>query len=191
MRRDLNTCSSQSTMHHGVPVRVFFRRSSEHHSRKDNSSSTSWSHESHVFSHSRTLVVAETFLRFLYNIHRHLDFARELEEQKKNTEQDQPAVRFIFHLVVEQSIHAETERPRVKKKQTTVYLIKRKMKNKILVYVPVAYMADTKRAAAHRRSGPERGVAAYRWTPKREQTILIGWPSHIGGRQHILIPKPS
>ena len=38
----------------------------------------------------------------------------------------------------------------------------------------VAYMADTKRAAAHRRPGPERGVAAYRRTPEREQTILIG-----------------
>ena len=35
--------------HHGVPVRVFFRRSSEHHSRNDSSSSTSWSHDSHVF----------------------------------------------------------------------------------------------------------------------------------------------
>ena len=153
---------------------------------------------SHVFSHIRTLVVPGTFLRVLYNnIHNHAAFARELDEKEKNAEQDQPAVRFIFRLVVEQSIHAETERPRVKKKQTTVYLIKRKMKNKILVYVPVAYMADTKRAAAHRRSGPERGVAAYRRTPEREQTILIGWPSDIGGRQHdnipvvILIPKPS
>ena len=28
-------------------------------------------------------------------------------------------------------------------------------------------MADTKRAAAHRRPGPERGVAAYRQTPER------------------------
>ena len=63
IRRDLNTCSSQSTMHHGVPVRVFFRRSSEHHSRNDISSSTSWSHDSHVFSHSHTLVVPGTFLR--------------------------------------------------------------------------------------------------------------------------------
>ena len=45
-------------------------------------------------------------------------------------------------------------------------------------------MADTKRAAAHRRPCPERGVAAYRRTPEREQTILIGWPSDIGGRQH-------
>ena len=42
-------------------------------------------------------------------------YTRELEEKEKNTEQDQPAVRFIFHLVVEWSIHAETERPRVKK----------------------------------------------------------------------------
>ena len=36
----------------------------------------------------------------------------------------------------------------------------------------VTYMADTKRAAAHRRPGPERGVAAYRRTPEREQTIF-------------------
>ena len=58
----------------------------------------------------------------------------------------------------------------------------------------VAKMADTKRAAAHRRPGPERGVAAYRRTPEPEQTILTGWPSDIGVRQHdnivILIPKP-
>ena len=69
------------------------------------------------------------------------------------------------------------------------------MKKNFLVYAPVAYMADTKRAAAHRRPGPEHGVAAYRRTPEREQTILIGWPSDIGGRQHdnivILTPKPS
>ena len=74
-------------------MRVFFRRSSEHHSRNDSSSSTSWSHDSHVFSHSRTLVVPGTFLRVLYNIHHHVAFARELEEKEKNTEQDQPAVR--------------------------------------------------------------------------------------------------
>ena len=113
--------------------------------------------------------------------------------------------------------------PESEKKQTSAYLIKRKMKKKILVYVPgryislfvvlilialaagvnsnpssrevlledgksertqtVAYMADTKRAAAHRRPGPERGVAAYRRTPEREQTILIGWPSDIGRDQ--------
>ena len=93
MRRDLHTCSSQSAMHHGVPVRVFFRRSSEHHRRNDNSSSTSWSHDSHIFSHGRTLVVPGTFLRVLYNnIHHHVAFARELEEKEKNTEKDQPAV---------------------------------------------------------------------------------------------------
>ena len=92
MRRDLNTCSSQSAMHHGVPVRVFFHRSSEHHSRNDSSSSTFWSHDSHVFSHSRTLVVPGTFPRVLYNNIHHVAFARELEEKEKNTEQDQPAV---------------------------------------------------------------------------------------------------
>ena len=44
-------------------------------------------------------------------------------------------------------------------------------------------MADTKRAASHKRPGPERGVAAYRRTLEREQTILIGRPYDIGGRQ--------
>ena len=62
MRRDLNTCSRQSAMHHGVRVRVFFRRSSEYHSRNDSSSSsTSWSHGVvvHVFSHIRTRYFSE------------------------------------------------------------------------------------------------------------------------------------
>ena len=39
------------------------------------------------------MVVPGTFLRVLYNIHHHVAFARELEEEEKNTEQDQPAVR--------------------------------------------------------------------------------------------------
>ena len=40
------------------------------------------------------MVVPGTFLRVLYNnIHHHVAFARELEEEKRNTEQDQPAVR--------------------------------------------------------------------------------------------------
>ena len=87
MRHDFSTCSSQNAMHHGVPGRVFFRRSSKHHSRNDSSSSTSWSHDSHVFSHSRTSVVPGTFLWVLHNIHSHLAFARELEEKEKNTDQ--------------------------------------------------------------------------------------------------------
>ena len=61
-------------------------------------------------------MVPGPFLGILHNnIHHHVAFARELEEKEKNTEQDQPAVRFISDLVVERSIHAETERPRVKK----------------------------------------------------------------------------
>ena len=60
MRRDLNTCSRQSAMHHGVRVRVFFRWSTEHHSRNDSSSSsTSWSHDVHVFSRIRTRYFSE------------------------------------------------------------------------------------------------------------------------------------
>ena len=53
------------------------------------------------FSHSRAWVVPGTFLRILYNNIHHVAFERELEEKEKNTEQDQPAVRFIFHLVME------------------------------------------------------------------------------------------
>ena len=40
------------------------------------------------------MVVPGNFLRVLYNnIYHHVAFARELEEEEKNTEQDQPAVR--------------------------------------------------------------------------------------------------
>ena len=41
----------------------------------------------------------------------------------------------------------------------------------------MTYMADTKHAAAHRRPRPERGVAAYRRTPEREQTVF--YPNHL------------
>ena len=49
-------------------------------------------------------------------------------------------------------------------------------------------MADTKRAAAHRTQGPERGVEAYTRTPEREQTIFIGWPSDICKKVFIVLP---
>ena len=89
-------------MHHGVPVTgcvySFVGR------RSTTAETTAAAHlgvTTHMFfSHSRTLVVPGTFLRVLYNIH-HVAFARELEEKDENTEQDQPAIRFIFHLVVE------------------------------------------------------------------------------------------
>ena len=120
-------------------------------------------------------------------------------------------VSFIYGIV-----YSRVKRtPESEKKQMSVYLIKRKIKKEMLVYVPgkymvsrfvlaleggvnsnpssrerlflrrqirdrtqtVAYIADTKRAAAHRRPGPERGVAAYRRTPEREQTIF--YPNHL------------
>ena len=92
MRRDLNTCSRQSAMHHVVRVRVFFRRSSEHHSRNDrsSSSSTSWSHDVHVFSHIRTRYFSEG------SAQQHsspCSFHKRLGRKRKNTEQEQPAVR--------------------------------------------------------------------------------------------------
>ena len=63
-----------------------------------------------------------------------------MEENKKIAEHDQPAVRFIFRSVVELSIHEETERLRVKKSRRR-YVIERKMKKKILVYVPGTYIS--------------------------------------------------
>ena len=62
-------CSSQSAMHHGVRVRVFFRRS------------TYWSHLVHFFL-ILLVFVPGTFLR-VHNIH-HTAFARELEGKKKH-----------------------------------------------------------------------------------------------------------
>ena len=41
----------------------------------------------------------------------------------------------------------------------------------------MTYMAVKKRAAAHRRPRPERGVAANRRTPEREQTVF--YPSNV------------
>ena len=47
------------------------------------------------FSHSRTLVVPGTSLRVMYNIHHHVQYISQesWKKKKKNTEQDQPAVR--------------------------------------------------------------------------------------------------
>ena len=51
-------------------MRVFFRRSSEYHSRNDSSSSTSRSHDVHVFSN----IGIVTFLRVLHkNIHHYVN----------------------------------------------------------------------------------------------------------------------
>ena len=134
MRRDLNTCSSQSAMYHGVPVRVFLRRSSEHHSRNDSSSSTSWSHDSHVFSHSRTLVVPGTFLRVLYNNIHHVAFARELEEKEKKHRAGPTSSTFHFSFSCGIVYSRGNRTPESEIKQTSVYLIKRKMKKKFHIH---------------------------------------------------------
>ena len=154
MRRDLNTSSSQSAMHHGVPVRAFFRRSSEHHSRIDSSSSsTCWSHDSHVFSHSCTLVISGTFLRVLYNnIHHHIAFARVLGKKKKYRAGPTSST-FHFSLSCGIVYSRGNRTPESEKKQTSVYVIKRKMKKKILAYVPGTYVyIPFCRAAVHKKS---------------------------------------
>ena len=60
MRRDLNTCSRQSAMHHGVRVRVFFRRSSEQQKRKQQQQQhILTSRRTCLFSHIRSRYFAE------------------------------------------------------------------------------------------------------------------------------------
>ena len=140
MRRDLKTCSSQSAMHHGVPVRVFFSRSSEHHSRNDSISSISWSHDSHVFSHSRNLVVPGTFLRVLYNnIHHHIALAKRVGRKRKKHREGPTSSTFHSSLSCGIVYSRGNRTPESEKKQMSVYLIKRKIKKKMLVYVPGTY----------------------------------------------------
>ena len=64
-------------------------------------------------------------------------FRKRVGIKRKNTEQDQPEIRFIFHLVYSRG----NRTPGSEKRQTLVYLIKRKMKKKILVYVPGTYIS--------------------------------------------------
>ena len=101
----------------------------------------SWCHDSHVFFHSRTLVVLGSFLRALYNnIHHHLAFARELEEREKKTiRTNQQYVSFSFRCGIVYSRGNRT--PESAKKQASVYAIKRKMKKKKLVYIPGTYIS--------------------------------------------------
>ena len=75
MRRDLNTCSSQSPVQHGVRVRLFFRRSTT-------AETTAAAHlgvTTYIFSNIIvSIFVPRTCLWVLYNI-----FARNLEGGKK------------------------------------------------------------------------------------------------------------
>ena len=95
MRRDLNTCNSQSGMHSGVRVRASFRRSSEHHSRNGSSSSVSsssstfWIH--HVFFNC---IRTRNSLRVLYTtvITMYVAFARDLEAKNKTRRTNQQSV---------------------------------------------------------------------------------------------------
>ena len=106
-------------------------------------------------------------------------------------------------------VYSRVERtPECEKKKTYVYLIKRKIKKKLLVYVPGTYLSPfvlaleggvnsnpssrerlllrtayipfcsstRRRCCRTQEAGPERGVAAYRWTPEREQTIFYPNP---------------
>ena len=133
MRRDLNTCSRQSALHHGVRVRVFFRRSSEHHSRNDSSSSTSWSHDVHVFSHIR----ARNFSQGSVQQHASPCSFRKRVGKKRRKHRTGPTsstLHFSFSCGIVYSWGNRT--PESEQKQMSVYLIKRKMKKKILVYVP-------------------------------------------------------
>ena len=88
MKRDLNTCSTQSAMPHGVRVRVFFRRGTN--SRNDSSSITSCSHHGHFYL-ILLVFVPGTFLRVLTTSIILVQLSQERVGRGKNTEQDQPA----------------------------------------------------------------------------------------------------
>ena len=127
MRRDLNTCSSQSAMHHRVPVRVFFRRSSEHHSRNDSSSSTSWSHDSHVFFSQSYLGRTRNFSEGSVQQHPSpCSFRKRVGRKRKKCRAGPTSSTFSCATVYSRG----NRTPESEKKQTSVYLIKRKMKKK-------------------------------------------------------------
>ena len=155
-------------MHHGVPVRVFFRRSSEHHSRNDSSSSSIyWSDDSHVFSHSRTLVVPGTFPRVLYdNIHHHVSFARELEEKEKKHRAGPTSSTFHFSFSCGIVYSRGNRTPESEEKPTSVYLIKRKMKKYIYTYMSYPYSSTS----IYRRTTPSQDATNRIWTPQPEST---------------------
>ena len=133
MRRDLNTCSSQSAMHHRVPGRVFFRRSSEHHSRNDSSSSTSWSHDSHVFFSQSYLGRTRNFSEGSVQQHPSpCSFRKRVGRKRKKCRAGPTSSTFSCATVYSRG----NRTPESEKKQTSVYLIKRKMKKRMLVYVP-------------------------------------------------------
>ena len=133
MRRDLNTCSSQSALHHGVPVRVFFRRASEHHSRNDSSSSTCWSHAlTCFFSYSypgRTRNFSEG------SVQQHpspCSFRKRVGRKRKKHRAGPTSSTFHFSFSCGIVYSRGNRTPEREKKQSSVYLIKRKMNNKTL-----------------------------------------------------------
>ena len=101
----------------------------------DSSSSTSWSHDSHVFSNTRTLVVPETFLRVLYkNIHHYVTFARALEEKGKKHRPGPTSSTFHFSFSCGIVYSRGNRTPESEIKQTSVYLIRRKMRKKFHIH---------------------------------------------------------
>ena len=117
------------------------------------------------FSHSRTLVVRGTFLRVLYNnTHRHVAFARELEEKEEKYRAGPTSSTFHFSFSCGIVYSPGNRTPEREKRQTSVYLIKRKMKKKIVgirtryVYIPFC------RAAVHKKSSHRCGCGLLRCT---------------------------
>ena len=128
-------------MHHGVPVRVFFRRSSEHHSRNDSSSSTSWSHDSHVF----LVVVPWSYPELSEgSVQQHpspCSFRKRVGRKRKKYRAGPTSSTFHFSFSCGIVYSRGNRTPESEKKQTSVYVIKRKIQNKFLVYVPGTYIS--------------------------------------------------
>ena len=80
MKRDLNTCSSQSAMHHGVRVRVFFRRST-----------TAEQRQQHILESPRTFFsnIIITIRTQNLSVSSVQHFRKRVGKKTKKTEQDQ------------------------------------------------------------------------------------------------------
>ena len=140
--RDLNTAAVVNLRCIMEYQCVFFRRSSQHHSKNDSSSSTSWSDDSHVFSHSRTLVVPGTFLRVLYNnIHHHVSFARELVEKEKKTRAGPTSSTFHFSFSCGMAYSRGTRTPESEKSRRRHMSSNGKWQIKKMVHVLGTYIS--------------------------------------------------
>ena len=145
MRLDLNTCSSQSVVHHGVPVRILSSVVGAPQQKRQQ--------QQHILEPPLTYFFSYSYLGRTRNfsegsVQKHTSpcsFRKRVGGKRKKTPSrtNQQYVSFSFGCGIVYSSGNRT--PESEKKQTSVYLIKRKTKKKMLVrvYVPGTYIRST------------------------------------------------